>query len=284
MTQAETVQAVLEEIKSLEPLPQVAARVMQIAEDEDLVPSDLVRIIETDAALTAKILKLCNSAYYGFQREVASLQDAGNLLGCTTLVNLVLTSCTGRYFRDYGKQNGNSATAWWERSVATALATSHLAGMRGGVDRGRAYTAGLLENFGQLVFQRYLPEIAEQLEQELAAGVKRLDAERMLLGIDHAEVGAQLAERWGFPESLVEAIRCHHEPERAVIDPLLASFAHLGEMVMQRLELGEGLEPLAYDLKRSALGLAGMSQDNFDALEDRLRGEIERAKELVDLS
>ena len=118
----------------------------------------------------------------------------------------------------------------------------------------------------------------------MAAGVRRLDAEQMLLGMNHAEIGARLAERWNFPEPLVDAIRYHHEPERATIDPLLVSFAHLGEIVAQQLELGEGLEQVAYELRSSALGLAGMSRESFEALEDELRAELGRAKDLVDFS
>lgn len=284
MAEATTVDDVLEEIRSLEPLPQVALRVMQLAGSEDLIPRELVEVLQTDAAITAKVLKLCNSAYYGFRREIASLHEAGNLLGCTTLVNLVLTSCAGRYFRNYGNQSRSSARRWWERSVGCALAASQLAGLRGGVDRNRAYTAGLLQNVGQLVVDRFLPEIGANLEREVAAGVRRLDAEEMLLGMNHAEIGARLAERWNFPAVLVDAIRHHHEPEKATVDPLLVSFAHLGEIVVQQLEIGEGLEPLAYELKSSALGLAGMTREGFEALEDELRAEIGRAKDLVDFS
>ncbi len=284
MAQAHTVQDVLAEIKSLEPLPQVALRVMSLSQKEDIVPRELVEVIQTDAGITAKVLKLCNSAYYGFRREIASLPEAGNLLGCTTLVNLVLTSCANRYFRHYGAQSRASARRWWERSVTTALATSMFAGTRPSVDRSRAYTAGLLENVGQLVADRFLPELGATLEAEVAAGADRLEAEERVLGLHHAEIGAQLAERWNFPAILVDTIRHHHTPENATVDPLLVCFAHLGEMVMQRLEAGGGPDPLAYGLKSGALGLAGMSRESFDQIEVKLRAEIARAKELIDLS
>ena len=128
---AQALYNVLEEIKSLEPLPQVAMRVLELSNHEDVVPGDIVAVIQTDAAITAKVLKLCNSAYYGFQREIATLTEAEVLIGVTPLANLVLTSCAGRYFRDYGHGDPHAAERLWEGSVATALAASRIA-------RGRA--------------------------------------------------------------------------------------------------------------------------------------------------
>jgi HD-like signal output (HDOD) protein len=283
MSPTQTLQSILDDVKSLEPLPQVAMRVMTLSSKTDLVPRELVEVIQTDAGLTAKVLKLCNSAYYGFRREIASLPEAGNLLGCSTLVNLVVTSCTAMYFRNYGGQSANAARRQWERSISTAISASLLANVRGGVDRNRCYTVGLLANVGHLVMERFLPDAREALEAEIAAGSTRLAAEHLVLGIHHGEIGAQLAERWDFPEVLVDAIRHHHEPERARNDSVLVGLAHLAEMGAQRHESSEGREVMAYEFRDAALAQSGMSREQFDALESRLAGEIRRAESLIDL-
>ena len=282
MVQAQTLRSILDEIKSLEPLPQVALRVMAMAGDEDLVPRDLVEVIQTDAGLTAKILKLANSAYYGFRREIVTLFDAGNLLGTSKLINLALTTCSARYFRSYGGQSEDAARRTWERSVTTAIASGLLARTRGGVERSRAYTAGLLENVGHVVLARYLPEAAGELEAAIAAGATRLEAEEQVLGLHHGEIGARLAERWNFPPVLVEAIRHHHQPERAHLDVLLVSYGHLGELITQQKDERDGRGEPPYDLSASALEVAGMTRGDFDAFEDVLRTEVERARELVE--
>lgn len=284
MATAQTLHSILEDVKSLEPLPQVALRVMAISEQDDLVPADLVRVIQTDAGLTAKVLKLANSAYYGFRREIASLGEAGNLLGTNTLISLVLTSCAARYFRCYGAQGGTQAERLWERSLSTALASGLVASPRGSVERERAYTAGLLENVGHLVMARFLPDAEADLASAVAAGATRLEAEERVLGIHHAEIGARLAERWDFPELLVDAIRHHHEPSEAEIDPLLVSCAHLGEVIAQRLEERAGFAPAAYELAGSALHLTGIALQELDTLEVCVRAELERARDLVDLA
>jgi HD-like signal output (HDOD) protein len=284
MVQAQTLRSILDEIKSLEPLPQVALRVMAMAGEEDLVPRDLVEVIQTDAGLTAKILKLANSAYYGFRREIVTLFDAGNLLGTSKLINLALTTCSARYFRSYGGQSEESARRTWERSVTTAIASGLLARTRGGVERSRAYTAGLLENVGQVVLARFLPEASSELETVIAAGATRLEAEEEVLGLHHGEIGARLAERWNFPPVLVETIRHHHQPERAQLDVLLVSYAHLGELITQQKDGRDGHAELPYELSPTALDVAGMTRGDFDAFEDVLRDEVERARELVELA
>jgi HD-like signal output (HDOD) protein len=279
----ETLNDVLREIKSLEPLPQVAMRVVQLASQEDVIPRELVEVIQTDAGITAKVLKLCNSALFGFRREIASLPEAGNLLGVSTLVNLVLTSCASRYFRDYGRGGTRKGRARWEESVSNALAASLIAGLTTGVDRSRAYTCGLLMNVGHTVLDRYVPERARELDVQMESGLNRLQAEHVVVGIDHAEIGARLAERWNLPDLLVDSIRHHHDPAAAEVDEKLASVAHLGEMFTSALDMGEGLENLAYELKGGALGVCGMDRSGFEKIEQLLRAELDRAREVVDL-
>jgi len=268
---------ILAEIKSLEPLPQVAMRVVELASHEDVIPGELVAVIQTDAAITAKVLKLCNSALFGFQREIASLSEAGNLLGVTTLVNLVLTSCAGRYFRDYGRGDARAAQELWERSVASALAASLLARIQGRADKNRAYTGGLLANVGQLVLQRFLPEERTRLQRAIEHGATALEAEREVLGLDHAEIGARLAERWNFPELLIDTIRHHHEPQAARVDPVLAALAHLGEVLGSAAIHGSE----AGELDPRALTLAGLRPAALEGLEDRLRTELAKAREVA---
>lgn len=278
---AQHIQDILAAIKSLEPLPQVATRVVEIAGQEDVVPRDLVGVIETDAAVTAKVLKLCNSAYYGFKREIGSLPEAANLLGVSTLVNLVLTSCSGRYFRDNGQVGADTALRLWEESVVDALASALIARMEGSVDRNRAYTGGLLQNVGHLVLARHAHETGEAVAAEIARGASELDAEASVIGMHHAEIGARLAEKWNFPDALVDTIRNHHTPQQARIDPRMAGVTHLGELVthcfLRRVEPTDpesGVTP-------EALAMAGLDSRRLNDLRERLRFELERAREFL---
>ena len=279
---ASSLKSVLNEIKSLEPLPQVAMRVMQLARNEDVIPRELVAVIQTDAGITAKVLKLCNSAHFGFRREIASLSEAGNLLGVSTLVNLVLTSCASRYFRNYGSASRSNRMGRWEESVSNAIAASMVAGLSG-VDKPRAYTAGLLMNVGHLVMDRFAPDKIDDLRAVISEGATRIEAEQEVIGMTHAEIGSRLAERWDFPELMVDTIRSHHEPGLAGLDQRLTACAHLGEMFTQAVDMGEGLEGMAYPLSHSALQLCGLDRDAFQVIEDRLRDEMSKARDLIEI-
>lgn len=272
---------ILAAIQSLEPLPQVATRVVEIAAHDDVVPRDLVAVIETDAAVTAKVLKLCNSAYYGFKREIGSLPEAANLLGVSTLVNLVLTSCSGRYFRDHGHLDSTTAHRLWEESVVGALASSLIARMQGHVDKNRAYTSGLLQNVGQLVLARHARTSALHVRAEVARGASLLDAENAVVGLHHAEIGARLAEKWNFPEALSDTIRHHHTPQQARVEPRLACVTHLGEAVTHAFLHGVELAEVPYGLDPQAFALAGIRSEDFGSMADVLAHELEKAREFL---
>lgn len=277
------VEEILGSIKSLEPLPQVCPRVMDLAAKDQVAPRELIAVIHTDPGITAKVLKLCNSAYYGFVREITSLQEAGNLLGVNTLVNLVVTACAGRYFRDFGNLPPQVGAVLWERAVASALASSLIARLHGGVDKNTAYTAGLLQDLGTMVIERFFPLerglIRKEVSENPAADL--IQVEREILGLDHAEIGARLCEDWHFPALLTDTIRNHHAPPSAIIDPTLCAVIHVGQAVTEALAEGEGLDRLAYDLSDDMLGLVGFDRSRFEALEETLLAELDRAREFV---
>lgn len=274
---------ILQQIRSLEPLPEVAAKVLELSGRSDVVPSELVAVIQTDVAMTAKVLKLTNSAYYGFRREIASIHEAGNLLGVSVLVNLVLTACTGRYFRTASGGDPDSTRRQWERSVENALAASLLARSIGGVDQNRAYTVGLLQNLGLSVLGRFLQERGADMNRAIAGGMSPLAAEALVLGLDHAEVGALLAERWGFPEVLVDTIRFHHEPDHATCDPLLAHIVHLADEVTSALRSESNGAGTSAVLRNGAVALEQLGGLELEALAQELAEELQQAKEFVAL-
>ena len=282
------VQEILQDIQSLEPLPAVGLKVLELSERPDVTPSELTTLIETDAALTAKVLKLANSALYGCVREIASLHEAGSRLGTRVLTNLVITSCAARHFRNYGGQNESAVRRAWERSVANAISASLLASISGAVEKHRAYTAGLLQDIGQLVLERHFVRERATIEAELAHGADLIQAEKSVLGLSHADVGARLAARWNLPEVLVDTILCHHEPERARCDPLLASFVHLGSQVVQACSALEhppgSSEAREYPLHDSALLTSGFDGLALASVEERLVQELGRAQELLQLA
>lgn len=273
--------AIVRQLKSLEPLPEVAMRVLDLGARPDVTPGELIAVLETDAGLTAKVLKLTNSALYGFRREIGSLREAGNMIGTLALVNLALTSCTGRYYRNYGTQSPDQARAMWEAALANALASALIARVSGLVDRNRAYTAGLLLDLGSVVLARFCADEAEAIAGRIASGSSPIEAERLVLGIDHAEAGARLCERWGFPPALADAVRYHHEPERATVDPFLAFTAHVASELAAAMRAEQRDEESPLRVEASSLTHAGLDPMRLSELETSLARELERAREVV---
>jgi len=279
--EAQRLKAIVDGIRTLEPWPPVAFKLMELSRREDVLPSELAAVVATDGALTARVLRLCNSAHYGFQREVTSLHEAGVRLGSRALVGLVLTTCVERSFTASPRRNDARGRRLWEHSLMGALAAGFLAATSGLVDRHEAYTGALLQDIGQLVILTACEDLEDEVRAQRQVGASRREAERAVYGLDHAQIGARLARRWQLPPSLVEVIEHHHEPEAATLEPRLVSICHLAEAVTRAVARGEGLGELAYELSGRALGLAGLSPTKLADLEDALLAQLGRARDLV---
>ena len=196
---------------SLRPLPQVAQKILALDEGT-FSPQELAAIIATDQALTAKLLRLANSAYYGFARRITTSRDAVVLLGYRSVRNAALTSCL--------MQTAQSATnlnydAFWQFSIATGILAEVLARVEG-ADHEEAFTAGVLHRIGLLALDQGRPQ---QLAQALSIpDITAYEAEERVFGFTDAALGGALALHWNFPESLATAVREHAAPLDALPD------------------------------------------------------------------
>jgi putative nucleotidyltransferase with HDIG domain len=193
-------------------LPQTTARLLQLVEEPDVESSRLLRVIELDPALTANLLKLCNSAYYGRRREAGTVDEALIVLGNRTVVTLAFATSMGKVLRGDLNGYGMAKDELWRHALAVACGAATIVTDEGREDlRDRAFTAGLVHDIGKLLLDRILARGMEW-DPHAAGQLEWIEVERQVAGFDHAEAGAALADCWRFPEALVEAIRAHHEP------------------------------------------------------------------------
>jgi len=267
------------QIRSLEPFPAVAVKVLEMSSRDDLVPGDLVEVIETDPGITSRVLKVCNSPFYGFQRTITSLRDAGNLLGLSTLVNIVMTCSASEYMQNTAQRRDEGAL--WRRCLTFAIASRLVAGRHGRTDPQLAYTAGLLQNIGNLVLTRHYDDGRPIIDLAVKGGRPRIDAEGEVLGMDHAEIGSRLLTRWNLPPILVDAVRHHHKPAGAEVDPVLASTIHLAETLAAVKIAGDDPDTVLYEISGAALELTGLAPEDFEAIGMDLRAELDRAGEVL---
>ncbi|HEV8128486.1 MAG TPA: HDOD domain-containing protein [Candidatus Eisenbacteria bacterium] len=222
---------VAERTVTLPTFPAVASRLIEEVARPDATSEEIGKILSFDPALTARTLKLANSDFYGFPRKVGSVDLAVLVLGTNTIRDLVLTSSVVQAMG----RTGSALEGLLGHAMASGIAARALAERAKYRLTGDAYAAGLLHDVGKVVLRESDPARFDQvLAQCRERGTVDLDAERKRFGSDHAEVGGWLAERWGLPADIVEAIACHHRPEAASRNSALASLVHIANFLAQR--------------------------------------------------
>ncbi|MCC6476288.1 HDOD domain-containing protein [bacterium] len=222
------VQQRLSEANDLPTLPTIAIEVARLANDPMAGMSEIVRIIRNDPAMTTKILRVANSAFYGMPRRVESLNMALVVLGMREVANLVTSISVFKAFPVTGQHGGFSREAFWEHSAGTGEIARVLASKLQLRLHGIEFTAGLLHNIGKIVLYQFYPaELGEALALAKQENIPGNLAEQKVLGTDHTEVGAWLAEKWQLPKSITECIRYHHQPYLAPENAVMTSMVHL---------------------------------------------------------
>jgi putative nucleotidyltransferase with HDIG domain len=282
-----TLQNLINRVDELPEVPQIAFRAIQLLNNPETDVSSLAQVISSDQALTAKVLRLCNSAFYGLSRQVTTISEAVVIVGFSSLKSLVLMLTTQSSMNKglLGYKIGPGE--FWRHSLNTAEITRFLAQHTGANNPEEAFIAGLIHDIGKMALNQYaLPEVyrATNLSQKERLPIH--EAETQVLGFDHADVGAALTERWNFPPVLVEAIRRHHSfaayaptgtPEAL---PLLVSTANL---LAQSLEHDHPLNWNELQGRAPLLDPLGLSVEQLRNLLPGLRQRVTEANEMLQL-
>lgn len=202
---------ILRTVNALPPLPAVALRVMQVAQDPKASAAQLALVVSADPALSARILRVSNSAAYRRSREVTSVQEALVVLGFVQARNIAIsTAITGAYSPD-SQDVLFRIDAFWRHSLAVAFRASELAGRSRRLDVPSAFTAGVLHNIGRMAMFHADPAGLDQaIAEAIRSGRTIEEVEREQLGYDHAELGGLLGAKWNLPADICEAIKGHH--------------------------------------------------------------------------
>lgn len=241
--------------EAIEKLPMLSpnvSRLLQLLAGEDYELDDVVNIVKYDAALTARVLKVVNSPVFGLLSPVTSLERAISYLGKWIVVSTVLADSTGDLFSQPLDGYDGQENALWRHDLFAAFSSCEVARFaRQGFETGLAFTAGLLHDIGKYVFSPFwktaAPQALERIQQGRVADY--LAAEQALAGMNHAQVGYEMARHWKFPESLQQAILHHHTPQQAPEEyRALAFAAHLGDMCAMMAGCDTGNDGMQYQL------------------------------------
>lgn len=238
---------VLRSLKNLPPFPMVAQRALVLLNKPEVSIQELVEVVKFDPAITANILRISNSAYFGLRREIHSLHQALLLLGTQELLKIIIASGATRLFSAPTPGYFTERQGLWRHSVSCGLMVDLLSQELSLQDHATGFTAGLMHDIGKVVLSLFVEqkfhEIMEVVEQQ---GVSFQTAEKIILGVDHAEMGGEMARMWDFPDRLRLAITYHHldKPEAYTDDLIL--LVYLADILVMMFGQDLGMDGLAY--------------------------------------
>ncbi|WP_418789963.1 HDOD domain-containing protein [Phosphitispora sp. TUW77] len=253
---------VVQKVEELPALPHVTYRVLELTSKPDTSLNQLSDIITQDQVLTAKVLRMANSVYYGFARRIFGITEALLILGFSTVRNLVMAASVynvmDREVQGYFLPKGEL----WKHSMSTALIGRSLSKKIGYEFPDQAFVAGLLHDIGKLILNTYMTQKFEDVISKVAAeNIPFMLAEQQILGFDHAVIGSTVAEKWNLPFELVEAIANHHTPALAKYNPKLTSIIHVADAASMSMGIGLGGDGMLYPFDGFATELLDLNNE-----------------------
>ena len=254
-----TAKEIVAKVTNLPVMPAATLKLLQLLQNPVENTQAALDVIQTDAVLSAKLLRLCNSAAIGLRKPVASIEQAVFFLGFREVQRLALALGLGGSLKQKSKSNGGDGRELWHHSVVTAHAASLIATEMelDNVHPSVAFTAGLMHDIGKLVLAEVLtPDLLAAVRAKVDAGKSQCDAERAVLGADHPDVGARLLEVWHMPATLIEPVQNHHRP---IFQPApgLSVLVHIANCVAHQIGSAPGWDVFATFVDQEAAAALG---------------------------
>ncbi|MGD2149500.1 MAG: HDOD domain-containing protein [Desulfobacterales bacterium] len=279
-----SINSIIKKIERLTPIPQVASKVMSIAEDPKSSMSDLSKIIVYDTAVTANLLKVVNSAYFGLPEKVDSVHQAIVYLGMSQVVDLVLLSASGKNLQTAQEGYDLKAGELWKYSVSSALIAREIAEKKGVKDTHLIFTAALLKDIGKVILNQYVKDSFEKINALVTKqNFTFREAEKEVIGIDHAELGGMVAENWKFSPKMVEIIRHHHRPQETSMSEFESAIVYMADTICMMMGIGVGSDGLAYRFHREVVESLELTETEFQKMVAGFVEKIEQVEAMINV-
>jgi HD-like signal output (HDOD) protein len=276
----------VEKITSIPTLPTVIERLTRLLQNPKTSAEEVGKAITTDQALASKVLKLVNSAFYGFPGRISTITHAIVILGFSTVKNVVLTASIFDAFRKKGDGNTKfDLNEFWLHSIACGAAASSIAKQIGGSEKEECFIAGLIHDLGKLILCNFLPDEFD-LALRYSAENKLLlyESEKKLFDCTHTHIGGYLAERWNLPANLQNAVKYHHQPSPSHDHYFITAVVHCADIFVRALDFGNGGDsqiPMISDHVWKSLGFDSV---DLNVLLDGIQEETEKASVFIQLT
>jgi len=234
-------QKLIKKIDDLPTLPRTVLKITELVNDPKSSAKDLARIIADDQVLTARLLKLVNSSFYGFPQRISTVTGAIVLLGFDAIRSLLLTTSLFDLFANRNRQKKKDQERFWDHSLGCAVGAKVIGNYLRHDKIEELFVSGLLHDIGKIVEMIFLQdEFANIVAAVNKENILMTTAENKVLGFNHAEVGKLLVEKWNLPVKLVQVIAHHHQPHNAGNFALEAAIVHLADIFCRALNIGYG--------------------------------------------
>lgn len=245
------IKKILDAIEYLSPISPVSLRLITVLNDpDDFDIKQVSNIITNDPAIVINLLKLVNSAYYALHRKIDSVQQAITYLGFNKIYELIILQSLSGIFRKDCSAYFLSGLDLWRHSACSAFLAKEI-GIKIGYDSNglnALFTAALIKDIGKVVLHQFFPEQTNRILQAVSSQKISFDeAEAQIIGINHPDVGAKIAEKWRLPENIVKVIRNHHVESTDKMIMIIQS----GDYITSMMGIGAGVDGLAYHLGKS---------------------------------
>ena len=267
--------------RDLPAMPQVASKVLELSSDPNTSAFQLQQVIADDQAMTARILKIANSALYSCSRKIKTLTEAIVMLGFNSIRSLVVTSAARNLYNTKTSQTGLKERLLWEHSIGCAFACRILASETRPALTEEAFLAGLMHDIGKLVLNIQTPELFDQIVQVVYNENRSFCiTEKEIIGFDHSEVGALLVNKWKLSPNLEEVIKNHHNNAALSPEAPLLLYLDLGNKLCHKLGIGFLQDPDLDIVGCQANQILGFGPDYFDQVISLLQEALETEMEI----
>jgi putative nucleotidyltransferase with HDIG domain len=259
---------IIAQIDLLEPVPPVAAQILALADDPNSSLTEISELIIHDPALTANLLKICNSAFFSLSRRIDSVRDAISLVGLDQIVELVLFNSLSSNFNKELVGYGLGERELWRHAVSSAHVAAMLADRFGASqNKHLIFTAALIKDIGKLILGRFVAFSYEQINILVhSKGQSFNDAEHAIIGMNHEELGAMVAKRWNFSEKLIYVMRHHHLSDESARQDLETVLVYLADLICMMLGVCTGADGLSYRFYSDVLNQLSLNGNDLQGI------------------
>lgn len=279
------IERILDGIDALRPVSPMADKAMAMMYNPASSMREIVEVIKYDQSMTANLLKICNSSYFGPIQKISSIQQAIAYMGTEKVAGLIVMGHSASNFAAAQSGYDLEEGELWRYSVSSALIAQDIAEKKHLKNTSHLFTSALLKDIGKVVLNTHVKDAFDRIIALVKNnGLSFIEAEKEVVGIDHAELGARIAERWNFSPEMIDIIRYHHDPNGAATDDVAISVVYLADAICMMIGIGLGSDGLAYRYHQNIVDRLHITETDFQKIILDFRVKLRSVEELVNLS